>query len=238
MPRFYATPHDNVNYRLFPLWAPAFFDPDITVEDLIKKKTTRPVLNQYFMVSRQRAPERQRFQSTDPNEMQSASFSIWTMLKMHRYQVPFQLKNEADIVDILDGIDSYALSLKPDVVLGHETITAVVRLLFDWRVEVFKHYFRYIKTHPAALEQLYPNGTKDENIFAMLSDFSYKEEEKIALDPLRVRLKPPYDVDKTIPHSQRPVAEKTFEEQLGINGQIVTPHDPFKFDFDEFMKEV
>ena len=239
MARLYLSAHEFIKQKPFKVYVPAFYHPHLPsdIKNPVAQRAVRP--NSFRMTSTGRRNPALMRQTADASQMELASFSIEIMLDMFQKKIEFELADENDLPEILDGLDWYLKSLEPDVKLGSEHYIAYARLVISWRSEVYKHYYRYMKNNPTVLESLYPNNNKTQNLLHLMSIGGGIRKENLELDPLRAKARPPYDVDTVIPKEVVPDERDDFsmENSYGI-GSVNPMTDTGKdFNFEDFLKK-
>ena len=227
-----------IKNRNFEVIVPAFYHPHMPAEMVNPKPAPLEKVNRHRMVAVNRRHSAPFNPVEDPDRLQRASYSIEIMLDMFRKKIEFQIVNQDDIPEIFDGLDRYLLSIKTDVEMGNERSVEYARLVIAWREEVYKHYYRYMKEHPAAMEKLYPNNDPTKNLLHLMSLMGGVRKDIANLDPLRARAEPPYRVDAVLPVSKSGnTAEDFMESSLGLSGGGMPLNDDGKgFDFEDFLK--
>jgi hypothetical protein len=227
---------DYIKNKLFDVYAPAYYHPYMPEELLNPKPTPIEKTNPWRMVSKSRRCPLPFYTPIDPNMMQKASYSIEIMLEMHAKKIPFELAVEDDIVEIFMNLDRYLLSLQADVEVGEPNIVAYAQLVISWRKEVYKHFYRYMKLHPAALEQFYPGGDKKKTLGYLMSITSGTKNVEEDLDPLLALSKPPYDISQTKTGQTSVNAGIDLEGSFGLAGGDISQDDGRDINFDDFLK--
>lgn len=238
MAQYFLSAFEYIKTKVFDVWVPEFYHPHLPEHMLDPRPAPLERVNRFRAVTTKRRSPMPFRRIEDPHQMQKASYSIEIMLDMFRKKVEFELCNEEDIVEILDGLDRYLLSLENDVKLGEERAVEYAKLVINWREEVYKNYYRYMKLNPAALEKLYPNNNPTQNLLYLMSAVSGVKKENLELDPLRARAEPPYRVEKIIPQNNDgiKVGEMEFETSLGLSKASSLLNDDGKdFNFDDFL---
>ena len=239
MARFFFSAVEFIKERRFEVYVPAFYHPVLPQEMLNPKPAPLERPNPWKKVATRRRDPTPFRQLQDPNQLQRASYTIEIMLDMFRKKIEFIIANDDDIPEMFDGVDRYLESIKPDVSLGVERTVDYARLVVAWRGELYKHYYRYMKTHPTALDKLYPGEDKNKNIFALLSAVGTDADPALSIDPLLSKRNPPYDIDKTIPGGDKQqTAQQRVEDLLGISsnsGPVVD--DGRDFNFEDFLRK-
>lgn len=237
MARYFLSAVEFIKNRNFEVLVPAFYHPHVPAEMLNSKPAPLERPNRFKPVATKRRLPVPFYQPIDPNQLQRASYSIEIMLDMFRKKVEFQIAHDEDIPEIFDGLDRYLLSLQQDVETGNERSIEYARLVIAWRGEVYKHYYRYMKTHPAALEKLYPNNNPTQNLLHLMSSTGIRKE-NLALDPLRAKAEPPYQVDAVTPKGpdEFQSEDSMIESSLGLSKNFNFNDDGKDFNFDDFLK--
>lgn len=234
----YARAVDHIKKRRFEVEVPAFYHPFMP-DDIVNPKPR---------VSERLAPGKRVKRGLngvivlppveDPNQLQRASYTIEIMLDMFNKKIEFSLMQTFDIVEILDSIDRYLISIQRDVESGNQKVVEYARVLVKWRDEVYKHYFRYMKQNPAAAARLYANNDPKKNFFSLMSTITGNDEEHRDLDPLRAKAYPPYPIDRNADKSEVTAGEVMMETSLGIPDSAINKMlngEDNKFDFDDFL---
>lgn len=236
--KHYFSAAEYIKERKFPLQVPAYYNPFIP-ESMVNK-TPQPLekVNTLRMVGTRRCAGPMPRMLDDPDMLQRADYSIEIMVDMFKRKVVFHLMQSFDIVEILDGIDRYLLSLQHDVESGDERAIAYGKLMIAFREEIYKHYFRYMKTNPTALAKLYPNENLNKNFHTLLSAFSHGREDLQNLDPLKAKAFPPYTIEDPKDSKVDTFdANADTEISLGISAANKLLSDDGKsFDFEDFLK--
>lgn len=232
----YLSAVEYIKKRPFDVNAPAYYFPHLPEEmkNPTVAKIERP--GPFRMTSMSRKNPLPFRQTPDPTQMQLCSYTIEVMIEMFQKQIEFEIVNEDDIPEIFDAVDRYLLSLREDVAIGVEHIIEYAKLVVRWRTELYKHYYRYMTNHPAALEALYPNNDRKKNLVSLMSIGI--RQENLDLDPLRSKAKPPYDIEEQQPKPTVIDGEDAFqmETSLGLSQNGFTVDDGSKFDFEDFLK--
>jgi hypothetical protein len=237
MQKIYLSALEFVQKRLFDMWVPAYYDPNLPEDMIATKPKPFEKTNRFRPVSKSRRDPSPFYKPYAPDQPQLSAFSIEGMVKMFYRKVEFELYKESDIVEIFDGLDRYLISLRQDVELGNERIIEYVRLCLELRKELYKHYYRYMELNPTAKEKLYPNNDPTKNIFHLMALAGGLREDHDALDPLRARSKPPYEVDTIKPVEDTSVDADTFiESSYGLSKEGPMIDDGKDFNFDDFLK--
>lgn len=232
----YLSAAEYIKKREFELSVPEFYHPHLPEDFRNPPAFKRQRPNPYQMTAVKRRHPSSFRHIVDPNQMQKASYSIEVMLDMFQKKIEFEVSNDEDFVEILDNIDRYLLTLQPEVQMGVEAVVAYARLMVSWRKEVYKHYYRYMKTHPAALEKLYPNNNTTQNLLHLFSIAGGIREGKGELDPLRAKAFPPYDIEEHQPKDKTAVDDEMgIESSLGLSMSNMLTDDGKGFNFEDFV---
>lgn len=229
----YISAADFIKQKPFDLFVPAFYHPHLPTDIRNPGKFVRERPTPFKKVAVRGQRVRPFDHVIDPNQMQKAAFSIEVMLDMYQKKIEFEIANEDDIVEIFEGLDRYLLSLKPEVLSGDQVSVDYARLVVRWRGELYKHYYRYMKTHPAALEKLYPNNNPTQNLLHLMTLTSGLREGKAELDPLRAKAQPPYDIEQSQPKDKVANDITEVDPFLGMDSPSVD--DGKGFDIDSFI---
>lgn len=234
----YARAVDHIKKRLFEVEVPAFYHPNMPAnivnppprvrEKLVPGKIRKTGLNGIIALP----------PTVDPHQLQRASYSIETMLDMFNRKIEFALIQTFDIVEVLESLDRYLLSIKHDVEAGNQQITDYAKLVVRWRGEVYKHYYRYMKLNPAALARLHANNDPNKNFFSLMSAITGNDENVKRMDPLRAMAYPPYPVGTETANAKTETPEVIMETSFGLPNSAVNKllsGDGDKFDFDDFL---
>ena len=169
MAQIYLSAVDYIKNKPFDVWVPAFYHPHIPQEMVHKNAAPLGRTNPYRWTDLNRRNMTPFYQPHDASQMQRASYPIEIMLDMFQKKIEFELGSEDDVPEIFDALDRYLLSLKDNVADGNEAVIEYARLVLRWRAEMYKHYFRYMQTHPAALANLHPNNNKEQSLVRRIS---------------------------------------------------------------------
>ena len=232
----YLSAFEFIREREFDMITPAFYQPELPEEMTNPKPFQRQAPNPYKMTPMNAPPRPILKQFDDPYQPQHTKFSVEIMVDMHQKKIVFELVYEDDIVEIMDGIDRYLITLYPDVASGVNQSIEFAKMIVDLRQELYKIYYRYMQTHPAAKEALYPQNNPEENIFTALSMAGLGSEFK-NMDPLLAKAKPPFDIEKTKPVSVGQVDDMGLSSLYGIPKAGVSADDGKDFSLDEFLKK-
>lgn len=238
MARYWLNAAAFIRKRNFDVWVPAYYHPHMPAELVNPKPAPREKVNRYRMVATKRRDPTPYRQHVDPNQIQKASYSIEIMLDMFRKKVEFELQNEYDVVEILDGLDRYLGTLRVDVEMGLTKAVEYAGWVIAWREQVYKHYYRYMMTHKDARDFLYPGNDPENNMLSLISMMApsitrYGETE---VDPLKAKAHPPYRVEGLLPKEKNnnPDEMLLMESSLGLSRPSITD-DGKDFDFDDFL---
>jgi len=165
----YLSAAESFRKRPFDVLVPAYYHSHLPEEMKTGRREPLQRVNRLRMVSTKRRDPMPFYQPRDVNQWQHASYTLEIMVEMFVKKVVYQITNDADIVEILDEVDRYLLSLRADVETNNTKIIDYVRIVLEWRSELYKNYFRYMKQHPEALARLYPNEDPTKNIFHLMS---------------------------------------------------------------------
>lgn len=232
----YLSAVEFVKKRPFDVYVPAFYHPNMPDDLVNPSRAPLERVNRFKMVATKKRNPAPFYRPLDPHQLQRAAYTIENMLVMFNKQVEFELVNEEDVVEIFEGIDRYLETLREDIRAGSEPAVEYARLLIKWREEVYKHYYRYMMTHPTSLETLYPNNDKKQNIFALLSALNGTSQETLNLDPLRAKAKPPYEINDVKPGEKVTNSDMDIESSLGLSKKGIMQDDGRDFNFDDFIK--
>lgn len=241
MAKYFLSAVEWIKERRFEVYAPAFYHPYMPKE-LVNPKP-EPLVRatpwkRAAVFRRDTTPFRQL---ADPNQIQRASYTVEIMLDMFRKKIEFQIENDDDIVEILDGVDRYLVSIETDISLGNQVIVDYARLVIEWRKELYKHYFRYMNTNPTAKERLYPNQNSKQNVFYLMSQVGGVTNDLSGLDPLRKKAHPPFNLEEIIPKSMQDskTTSQSLETEFGLSNdkQGGFIDDGRDFNFDDFLKK-
>lgn len=238
MPVLYLSAVEWIKKRNFDVAVPAFYHPHLP-EDMKNPKVaplTRP--HRFGMTPMKRRNPTPFRHVVDESQIQSASYSVEIMLDMFQKKIEFTIINDDDIPEIFDGLDRYLLSLKSDVEMGLEHAVVYAKLVISWRAEVYKHYYRYMQLNPTAKAALYPNNNPKDNLLNLMSMAGGIRGEKLELDPLRARAKPPYDLEKSQPKENPGGYREDLDmgSSLGLSAGTILSDDGKDFNFDDFLK--
>ena len=236
---YYLSVHEYITKHPFEVLVPAFYHPHMPANMVNPKPEPLEKPNRWRKVPTKRRSLLPFNPVEDPDRLQSAKYTIEIMLDMFRKKIEFQIVHDEDVVEIFEGLDRYLISLKTDVEMGDPKITEYAKLVIAWRDEVYKHYYRYMMTHPAAKEKLYPNNDPTKNLLHLMSIASGIRKEQYNLDPLRARAEPPYRIDSIKPKEKDGSLspEMSMESSLGLSASSTLLADDGKgFDFDDFLK--
>lgn len=244
MTTFYVRAADFMRQRKFEVLAPAYYHPYVSSESLIPQKKELEPINPHRLVPRTFLDPTPFRMDYDPDEEQRCLYTVQIMLDMFKKNVPFQILHDHDVVEIFDNLDRYLLTLENDVSQGIEESIEYARLVVKWRAEVYKHYFRFMKTNPVAMDELYPKNNSQDNIFTLMANVGGADKHLFSTDPLRARAQPPYDIDKTLPGavpstSDSGVMDDVFGLSINTMADKPKPSDnPFDgFSLDAFMSK-
>lgn len=229
----YLSAADSFKKKLYDVSVPAYYQPHLPPDFVKKPHQPRPKINRLTMTPVNKRMEAPFYQPLDPHQMERASYSIERMIDMHEKHVTFTIINDYDLPSILTEIDDYLLSLKEDVRLGVDEAVNYARLVVKFRKEIYKDYYRYMKTNPTALEELYPGYSIENNLFAVLGQVNQGMHD---IDPLRTKQHPPYDIDQLIPKSEgHETKAESFGKTLGISANHLLEDDGRDFNFQDFL---
>jgi len=236
MAKLYLSAVEFVKKREFEVFIPAYYDPNTPSEMINRtpRKLERP--NSWKSVSTRRRDTTPFYQPLSHDQIVKSAFSLEGMLVMFHKQVEFELVYEEEIVEVFDGIDRYLVSLKVDVEMGSERVIDYVNLMLKWRAEVYKHYYRFMKMNPSALERLYPNNDPTQNLLYLMKMGGGLRSNEDELDPLRARAKPPYSVEAIVPKEAVEDVRIDIGSSLGLSSDHVINDDGRDFNFDDFLK--
>jgi hypothetical protein len=236
----YPSAAEFIRHRRFEVLAPSFYHPDESSSTLELTKKKPEKVNTLRFVDRGvrcSAPFRQ---GIDPDEMQFCSYTVEIMLDMFRKKTHFEIVRDTDLPEIFDNLDRYLLTLKPDCEQGVEDSINYARLVVSWREEVYKHYYRFMRMNPTAMEELYPRNDTVENIFTLMASVSGINYSEYKDDPLLSRRNPPFDINAVIPVD--PVAATGGDFDIGSSLGLENKKDLFadkgsapKFDLQGFL---
>lgn len=235
---FYLDPLEFIQKREFEMVVPAFYHPHMPREIIDPPKFRRQRPNLYTKVPTRSVSVGQFRHVEDPNRMQRTAHSIEVMVDMHLKKIEFELVDQTDVVYILDAIDRYWLSRTEYVRNNDQPTIEYLRKMGSFREKVYHHYYRYMKTHPDALDRLYPNDSATGNLLHIMSltTGSTSEEHQFKLDPLRAKSKPPFEIEDLLPRT----AVKEEDDYSGMaaglglsTGDLLK--DDGKFDFNSFL---
>lgn len=236
MAKYYLSSVEFIKNRPFDVYVPAFYHPHIPTEVLHPKPKPFEKVNRWRKVAVNRRDPTPFFRPLDTNQLQKASYTIEIMLDMFRKKIEFELVHEEDVVEILEEIDRYLISLRPDVELGNETIIEYVKLVMSWRKEVYKGYYRYMQLNPVALDKLYPNQDRNKNLVSLMVSIGGANSDMQELDPLRAKAKPPYDLKSSTPSSNIDIeSSMSIESSFGLSTEGIIKDDGKEFDMDDFL---
>ncbi len=235
---FYVHPADFIRERRFEVLAPSYYHPHISSDVLLggveKPKQERVNPYRFVTVGRQTPPRPSMvLPGQHADQHQHCYYTAEIMVDMFRKRIPFDIVHDVDIVELMDGVDRYLVSLKADI--QAEVVEAIeyTRLLLAWREQLYKHYFRYMKTHPTAMEELYPNFDKQNNIFSLLLAVGSLGIEETNLDPLKARQTPPVTLDIRASKTSTEITQTEAEQE--ITNPFASAHNE-KFDLQDFLK--
>lgn len=227
---------DYIKNRLFEVEVPAFYHPHMPEEMVNPPEYKKPKINRFRMTAVNPRPPILSRPVFDPNQLQRAKYSIEVMLDMFNKQIEFSLVQTFDVVEILENLDRYLLSLKADVDARDPKITEYAKLVIRYRAEVYKHYYRYMKLNPTALATLYPNNDPTKNIFSLIGGLGTARD-VANLDPLKAKAFPPYEIHDGSESEAEPSAEMLMETSLGISKvNALLSDDGKNFSIDDFLK--
>lgn len=196
----YPDPYDNFVKRKFRLAVPNYYEPierpDI---DLNVEPHKKPELLMFMNVMTNPRPREPFFVRAEPHQKSMAFYSLETQLDMFLKGVVYTYLDDPDVVEVFIGIDRFLMYLQPAVMSRSHEHVEYAKNIIKWRAQIYKLYFRYMKLNPLALDELYPNWNKDQNLFTALSAFGgTKLKMGDNLDPLVAKRSPPYDIDELI----------------------------------------
>lgn len=239
MTMFYLSPVQYFKERQFDVWVPAFYFPMIPqgMLDASPKPLEKP--NPFKAVSTVRHQKQYMRPLIDPGQMQKALFTPEILLDMFRKKIDFEFVNDDDVVDLFENVDRYLMSIKADVELGDERIIEYAKLVISFREQLYHLYYRYMKLNPAAFEKLYPNNDPKNNLMYLMMHGGGASVDKIELDPLLAKGKPPYMVETLHPNANGTIGsgEVMVENYLGPSSSIDIKDDGSDFDFHDFLKK-
>ena len=238
MGMYYLSPADYINKKPFEVQVPAFYKPYVSQEALDARPVPLERATIFKGADLRRRNPTPFYQPLDPNQLEHGAFPIALMLDMFQKKIEFHLSNFEDVVEILDGLDSYLMSIKHDVEMGSPEIIAYAKLVIAWRAEVYKHYYRYMKENPEALAKLYPNHDPNKNFLSLMASVSGTNKDMMELDPLRAKGHPPYQIADLLPKDKNYEEEMAsrMEKDFGIASGNAGPNEGRDFDFDSFIK--
>jgi hypothetical protein len=220
MVMYYVRAVDFIKEQRFEVRAPAFYHPNVSSQNAQLTPPKRQRANPFNFVAVNHLNPAPFRVNVDPDVFQNCSYTVEIMLDMFQKQIPFEVVEDKDIVHIFDGLDRYLLSIQPNVEAGDEHSTTYARLVVSWRDEVFKHYYRFLKLNPLAMDELYPNNNSVENIFTLMARINGLNYDQYKHDPLMMRKRPPYEIDKVAPLASTVGDKSNFEirEAFNLNG--------------------
>lgn len=232
----YFSSYDFITKKTFDVLVPAFYQSHIP--DSIRNAKPEPFEkpNPFRAVSTARINPAPFYTIFDPDRLQMASYTVEIMIDMFTKKVEFQIVNDVDVVEIMDGLDAYLMSIKSDVEIGNEATIAFARMSLNWREELYKHYYRYMKTNKLALDNLYPNNDPSKNLMSLMATMTTREETIGELDPLLAKANPPYRVDAIIPKDAQSKEQGYVESYLNNASDTFMNDSANKFDLEEFLK--
>lgn len=229
----YLSSAEYFRKRTFDVLVPAYYHSHIPEEMKTGRREALARVNRFKMVStRQREPT-PFYQPRDPYSWQHAQYTLEIMVDMFYKKVVYQLTHDEDIVEILDEVDRYLITLQTDVETNNRTIVEYVKIVLQWREELYKHYYRYMRQHPEALARLYPNEDPTKNIFHLMSSIGLPKTKHQETDPLKRKAHPPYTLDEL-----KPLPGKTteaYEDLMGISMDNNPLAAEENFNFDDFL---
>lgn len=235
----YARAIDHIKQRLFEVEVPAFYHPFMPAEIVNPQKPVKQKLVPGVRVKTGLNGMIVLPPVVDPNQLQRANYSIEVMLDMFNRKIEFGLVQTFDIVEILESLDRYLISIQHDVEAGNKKTIEYAKLVISWRAEVYKHYYRYMKLNPAAEARLYPNNDPNKNIFSIMAAIGGNSEDLGKMDPLKAKSFPPYAIDgiKQNDKSESPavIMETSYGLPQSAINKMLSGEDT-KFDLNEFLK--
>lgn len=222
-----------IQQRLFDVYVPAFYQPNLPEEFLNTEPFRREKANPHKRVAINALHPTPFITPDDPDQLSVAAFCLETLFDMHLKRIGFEFVNEDDIVEMFDGVDRYLLSLKPCIETNDSAAIEYAKIVLDFRKELYKLYFRYMKTHPAALEGLYPERNKDTNLMSLMAIVSGPNVPK-AYDPLQAKRHPP--IKLTEDGEPKPETKIEIEVSYGISQDLGHDVDDVSnFNLDGFL---
>jgi hypothetical protein len=223
--------------RMFKVFAPAFYHPYMPFEVMNPPKKPREKPNPYRKVATRPEPTMPMRHLHDPDQMQECFYPIEVMIDMYSKKINFELANEADVVTILDAMDRYLYSARPNISANDAQVIEFVTHILNFRKEIVKHFYRYMMTHPVAAAQYYPNQSKTQNIFHALTRIHVGTEEIQQLDPIRARMKAPYELsDFLVPEAAKDFSDlNSFEISMGIMKDTLSKDDDASLNLIDFI---
>jgi len=234
----YARPIDHIKKRRFEVEVPAFYHPNMPADIVNPPVRVRERLAPGKRIKRGLNGAIALHPLVDPNQLQRASYTIENMIEMFSRKIEFSLVQTFDIVEILDSLDNYLISIKHDVEAGNQKIISYAKVLVEWRAEVYKHYYRYMKLNPTAASRLYANNDPNKNFFSLMNAITGDNAEYKDLDPLRAKAHPPYPIGVEKSRETVDSPDVIMETSLGLPKSAIDKMlggDEAKFDFDDFL---
>jgi len=232
MSRYFAHAEEHIRERLYDVWIPAFYHPNVPADMFDDPVPSKEAVNKFTKVLMGTRLPIPMVHTPDPEQMQKSSQPIEVMIDMHRRKIEFELFQFSDIVDIFDSLDRYLYSLQSKIEAGDERCTKYALHVLSFREKAFIHYFRFMQENPLAKEKLYPNNSTKNNIFSLMVGMGGDADE---LDPLRARRNPPFAIKPKERH-ELAVGDAGFVDGLGISQSHVLLDDGKGLDLESFLK--
>lgn len=232
----YLNAEEQFKKEPYDVWVPAYYSPHMPrelIEPMIPKREKANPRYKTPINFRNPTP----FRSLDePNKLELAAFSLEIIVEMFTKQIEFTLMREDDVPKIMDALDRYLLHIENHVRQGVQEFVDYARLVIAFREAHYLHYFRFMKTHPAAERALHIGGDPSKNILYLLSVANRTKVESRSLDPLLARREPPYQIDRITPRSDAASSVDDMDRFGGMAADDTPLGAVTKFDMDDFLK--
>ncbi len=228
---------DFIKNKNFEVLVPSYYKPYVTSEDITPKPLRRNKPDKLRMTPLFDYQPVVHYVHENPDHLEAGLFSIEIMMDMFERKVVFTIMNDKDTVDILDGIDRYMEAMYYDVSIGRDDVVNFIRKMVEFRNEIYKHYYRYMKMNPTAEERLHPNHSRTENVLSMINNLGLSSNQNYQeTDPLKLRANPIYNVDDVIPKEIGKNSDNDFHRTFGLPETKTTNDEIIGIDFSDFLK--
>ena len=236
MSGLYISALDTIKHKTFHVAVPAYYKPFMTEEMKNPKPKPLEKVNTFRAVYTTQHNPDPYYKPIDHNQLEFGLFTIEIMVDMFKKKVEFQIIYPETVIEIFDTLDRYLITLEDDVRRGEENIITYARLVVGLREKLFVHYFRYMKTNPAALEKLYVNNDPKKGLDSVVNGLGIRDNNKVEYDPLMAKKLPPFNIEAIRPKAVNESNLSQFEKTLGLPTGKPSGDDISTFDFETFMR--